>query len=118
MSKVDSEWVKAVSTAIVDLPDLEEFNADVSFIKVHDSIADFVNTILSGKPNITILTLKLTMIGLNDEETTALGEALLKGKALENVFINTRLNEEDDEGNMTGVGAGALTSSLSQIPNL
>lgn len=117
-SGVDAEWMDAVSLAIVDLPNLQELNVDLGFTTTHDSIASFTSTILDNQPYLVNLVLILTATGLNDDDATAIGQALLKGKSIMSLAVNTRLNEEDDDGNLTGVGAGALTSSISQLPNL
>ncbi len=117
--QVDTDWINAASSAIAHLKSLKMMDIDLSFTHyIHDSLADFTKTVLNGQSKIENLALRMEMIEMDDNDATDLGEALLSGTSLISLVVDTRLNDIDDGGHLTAVGAGSLVTSLRQLPQL
>ena len=115
----DNDWLLGLANGAALLTDLSELFTDVSFSPMGDVTADFAEIVLAGIPTLSKIGLEFTVMGIGDEELAALGKTLAKAQSLRDLWINLRLNDEDDgDVYITATGAGEFTESLSSSKSL
>jgi hypothetical protein len=117
---LESSWEDFLSgkTGLGSLNQLTSLTVDVMFNK-NISIANALKDILEYNTNLKNLSINIGVDGMHDDDAIKMSSYLQKfGKNLKNLTIFMRLEDLDDNGNLTEIGTRAIGNALATLSDL